>query len=134
MAALIRMGQIPGSMLLFGGYGYGNDLHRHLTQGGLRAMMSDHFERPVVILVGLGHPAAISSVMEAYMFLVDWPPSKRDPAHGFAIKSCLAALRGEVEAETVRALFATLAEKYGIVAPDDAAFTASYREGPQGRA
>lgn len=94
----------------------------------------DQFERPVVILVGLGHPAAISTVMEAYMFLVDWPPSKRDPAHAFAIKSCLAALRGEVEADTVRGIFVTLAEKYGILAPDVAAFTAAYTEGPQGRA
>lgn len=101
---------------------------------GLRPMNTEHFERPVVILVGLGHPAAISSVMEAYMFLVDWPPSKRDPAHNFAMKSCLAAMRGEVEAETVRSIFATLAEKYGILAPDVAAFTAAYREGPQGRA
>jgi hypothetical protein len=101
---------------------------------GLRPMNTEHFERPVVILVGLGHPAAISSVMEAYMFLVDWPPSKRDPAHNFAMKSCLAAMRGEVEAETVRGIFATLAEKYGILAPDVAAFAAAYREGPQGRA
>ena len=97
-------------------------------------MNTEHFERPVVILVGLGHPAAISTVMEAYMFLVDWPPSKRDPAHGFATKACLAAMRGEVEAETVRGIFQTLAEKYDILAPDVAAFTASYREGPQGRA
>jgi len=91
-------------------------------------MNPDQFERPVVILVGLGHPAAISTVMEAYMFLVDWPPSKRDQAHGFAIKSCLAALRGDVEAETVRGIFASLAEKYGILAPDAAAFTAALRE------
>lgn len=97
-------------------------------------MNTEHFERPVVILVGLGHPAAISSVMEAYMFLVDWPPSRRDPGHQFAIKACLAALRGEVEAETVRGIFVTLAEKYGILAPDAVAFTASYKERPQGRA
>lgn len=97
-------------------------------------MDAEHFECPVVILVRLGHPAAISSVMEAYMFLVDWPPSKREPVHNFAIKSCLAALRGEVEAETVRGIFARLAEKYGILAPDVAAFIAAYREGPQGRA
>lgn len=97
-------------------------------------MNSDQFDRPVVIMVGLGHPAAISTVMEAYMFLVDWPPSKRDKAHGFAIKACLAALRGEVEAETVRGLFATLAEKYHILAPDVAAFTAAHGEGTRGRA
>ena len=96
-------------------------------------MSTEHFKRPVVILVGLGHPAAISTVMETYMFLVDWPPSKRGPAHEFAIKSCLAALRGEVEAETVRGIFASLAARYGILAPDVAAFSAAYRERPQGR-
>jgi hypothetical protein len=121
-------------MLLFGGCGYGSAINRRLLCGGLRQMNSDQFERPVVILVGLGHPAAISTVMEAYMFLVDWPPTKRDAAHDFAIKSCLAALRGEIEADTARGIFATLAEKYGILAPDVAAFTAAYREGPQGRA
>lgn len=109
-------------------------LVRRPNSGGLRSMNTDDFERPVVILVGLGHPAAISSVMEAYMFLVDWPPSKRDPAHDFAIKACLAAMRGEVEAETVRGIFATLAEKYDILAPDVGVFTAAYTEGPQGRA
>ncbi|MEI5665238.1 DUF982 domain-containing protein [Bosea sp. CCNWLW174] len=97
-------------------------------------MNTDQFERPVVIFAGLGHPAAISTVMEAYMFLVDWPHGKRDRAHDFAIKACVAALRGEVEAETVRGLFATLAEKYDILAPDAASFAAAYREGPQGRA
>jgi len=107
---------------------------RRRNSGGLQSTDSDHFERPVVILVGLGHPAAISSVMEAYMFLVDWPPSKRDPAHQFAIKACLAAMRGDVEAETVRGIFVTLAEKYDILAPDAVAFTAPYKEGPQGRA
>lgn len=106
---------------------------RSSNRVSLRPRASDQFERPVVVLVELGHPAAISSVMEAYMFLVDWPPSRRDPAHDFAMKACLAAIRGEVEAETVRGIFATLAEKYDILAPDIAAFTAAYTEGPQGR-
>ena len=97
-------------------------------------MTSDQFKRPVIILVGLGHPAAISSVMEAYMFLVDWPPSRRDPAHQFAIKSCLAAMRGDVDAETVRGIFVALAERYDILAPDAAVFTAPFKERPQGRA
>jgi hypothetical protein len=107
---------------------------RRPNRGGLLSLNSEHFERPVVILVGLGHPAAISSVMEAFMFLVDWPPSRRDPAHDFAIKACRAAMRGEIDAETVRGIFATLAEKYDILAPDVGAFTAAYSEGPQGRA
>ena len=97
-------------------------------------MNSDHFERPVVILTGLGHPTAVSSVMEAYMFLADWPVARRDPAHGFAMKSCLAALRGDVEAETVRGIFVALAERYDILAPDFAAFAASHGVSPRGSA
>jgi len=130
---LMRASQ-PGSMLLFGGYGYGNSADRRPVRGRLRPMNTERFERPVVILVGLGHPAAISSVMEAYMFLVDWPPGKRAPAHQLAIKSCLAAMRGDVDAETVRGIFVALAERYDILAPDAAVFTASFRERPQGRA
>lgn len=101
---------------------------------GLRSMSSDHFERPVVILTGLGHPTAVSSVMEAYMFLADWPVRKREPAHGLAMKSCLAALRGEIEAETVRGIFVTLAERYDILAPDIACFAASQGVSPRGNA
>lgn len=93
---------------------------------------SDNFERPVVILTGLGHPAAIASAMEAYMFLSDWPASKRDPAHGFALKTCLAAIRGEIEADTARGLFASWAEKHDLLAPDVAAFVGSRKEGSRG--
>jgi thiazole synthase ThiGH ThiG subunit len=38
---------------------------------------SDVFEMPVVMLTGLGHPAAIASAMEACMFLADWLVSRR---------------------------------------------------------
>lgn len=93
---------------------------------------SDEFERPVVILTGLGHPTAIASAMEAYMFLADWPASKRDPAHGFAMKTCLAAVRGEVEADTARSLFASWAEKHDLLAPDAVAFVGNRNEGSRG--
>lgn len=36
-------------------------------------MKPDMFERPVSILVGLGFPGEIRSVMDAYRLLVDWP-------------------------------------------------------------
>ncbi|KRE02295.1 hypothetical protein ASE63_08015 [Bosea sp. Root381] len=97
-------------------------------------MKNDLFERPVIILTGLGHPTAVSSVMEAYMFLADWPTSKRDPAHGFAMKACLAALRDEVEAETARGLFASWAERENILAPDLSPFIRSWRVGSPGAA
>jgi hypothetical protein len=97
-------------------------------------MTSDDFERPVVILTGLGHPAAIASAMEAYMFLADWPASRRDAVHGFALKACLAAIRGEIEADTARSLFASWAEKHDFLAPEVAAFTGSRGEGSRGHA
>lgn len=97
-------------------------------------MRSDDFERPVVILTGLGHPAAIASAMEAYMFLTDWPASRRDAVHGFALKACLAAIRGEIEADTARGLFASWAEKHDLLAPNVAAFAGGRREGSRGHA
>jgi len=93
---------------------------------------SDEFQRPVVILTGLGIPASISSAMEAYMFLADWPTQQRDAAYIFATKACLAAVRGEIEPETAKGLFASWAEKNEILAPDAAAFTSSGREGSRG--
>lgn len=97
-------------------------------------MTSDDFERPVVILTGLGHPAAIASAMEAYMFLADWPAGRRDEVHGFALKACLAAIRGEIEPNTARGLLASWAEKHDLLAPDLAAFAGSRRDSSRGHA
>lgn len=91
------------------------------------AHVSDQFERPVVILNVFGVPTAVASAMEAYMFLTDWPASQRDPAHSMVTKGCLAAVRGDVETDTARGLFASWAERHGILAPDVAAFVTSGR-------
>lgn len=80
-------------------------------------MKPDMFERPVSILVGIGFPGEIRSVMDAYRLLVDWPAPSGDAVHSVAIKACLAALRGEVEAETVRGLFVAFAERHHLLAP-----------------
>ncbi|RAS08341.1 DUF982 domain-containing protein [Ensifer adhaerens] len=80
-------------------------------------MKPDMFERPVSILVGLGFPGEIRSVMDAYRLLVEWPAPSGDAAHSVALKACLAALRGEVEAETVRGLFVAFAERHHLLAP-----------------
>ncbi|MGF6157365.1 hypothetical protein M2267_002624 [Ensifer sp. KUDG1] len=80
-------------------------------------MKPDMFERPVGILVGLGFPVEIRSVMDAYRLLVEWRHSSGDAAHSMALKACLAALRGEVEAETVRGLFVAFAERHHLLAP-----------------
>lgn len=38
-------------------------------------MKSDMFEQPVVVLVGLGFPTEVHTVMEAYRHLAEWPAS-----------------------------------------------------------
>ncbi|KQV29297.1 hypothetical protein ASC97_23455 [Rhizobium sp. Root1203] len=88
-------------------------------------MKPDLFRRPVTILVGLGFPAEVRSVMDAYRHLVEWPASSGDTAHSIALKACQAALRGEIEAETARGLFAAFAEKHEILAPERPAIAAS---------
>ena len=83
------------------------------------------FRQPVSILVGLGFPAEVRSVMDAYRHLVEWPASQRDGAHSVALKACTTALRGEIEAETARGLFAAFAEKHDLLAPDTKMIAAS---------
>ncbi|RFB96943.1 hypothetical protein B5K11_07075 [Rhizobium leguminosarum bv. trifolii] len=88
-------------------------------------MKPDMFKEPVSILVGLGFPAEVRGVMDAYRHLTEWPSALRDNAHSVALKACCAALRGEVEAETARGLFAALAEKHDLLAPENNAIVAS---------
>ncbi|WP_065376412.1 DUF982 domain-containing protein [Ensifer adhaerens] len=81
-------------------------------------MKPDMFENPVRILVGLGFPTEVRSVLDAYRHLVEWPISLRDGPHSVALKACRAALCGEIEAETARGLFAAFAEKHDLLAPE----------------
>jgi len=91
-------------------------------------MKPDMFKEPVTILVGLGFPAEVRTIMDAYRHLAEWPVSNRDTAHSIALKACNAALRGEIEAETARGLFAAFAEKHDLLAPEGDAIGASRRQ------
>ena len=88
-------------------------------------MKPDMFRQPVYILVGLGFPAEVRGVTDAYRHLAEWPASQRDGAHSIALKACSAALRGEIEADTARGLFAAFAEKHDLLAPETGAIAAS---------
>lgn len=88
-------------------------------------MKPDMFREPVTILVGLGFPAQVRNVMDAYRHLTEWPISFRDTAHCVALKACQAALRGDIEAETARGLFAAFAAKHDLLAPEIPAIAAS---------
>ena len=92
-------------------------------------MKPDMFRHPVTILVGLGYPAEVRSATDAYRHLCEWPPSFRDAAHAVALKACRAALRGEIEAETARGLFAAFADKHDLLAPETPVLAASRMRG-----
>ncbi|QND16981.1 DUF982 domain-containing protein (plasmid) [Rhizobium leguminosarum bv. trifolii] len=92
-------------------------------------MKPDMFKQPVFILVGLGFPAEVRGLMDAYRHLVEWPASPRDAAHSVAVKACRAALRGEIEAETARGLFTAFAEKHDLLAPENNMIAASRLRG-----
>lgn len=75
------------------------------------------FEEPVSITIGLGYPADVESVEDAYAVLVERPQGSRDPACRAAMLACRAALRGEVNAATARAAFVRFAKRCGILTP-----------------
>lgn len=76
------------------------------------------FEEPVTILVGMGFPARIETVMEAYALLQDWPTANRSRAHAIALNACNAGIAGEVDPETVRATLIAFARRNDLLVPD----------------
>ncbi|MDL2409618.1 DUF982 domain-containing protein [Rhizobium calliandrae] len=90
-------------------------------------MERDCFRHPVTILMGLGFPAEIQGVREAYAWLNEWPPSKRNPTHAIALNACRAALAGEIDVETARGTFVAFARRANLLAPDSEAVVAAGR-------
>ena len=84
-------------------------------------MMTKSFDRPVTVLVGLGMPVEIGTVMEAYALLDDSPPSQRNPAHATALNACKAALMDLIEPETARATFEAFARRNDLLVETGAA-------------
>jgi Protein of unknown function (DUF982) len=81
----------------------------HITHFKRLNMDTKVFERPVSVYVGLGYVRTVRTVMDAYMMLNDWTSTRKCHAHEMALKACKAALKGDVDAETVRSLFMAFA-------------------------
>ncbi|MER9655755.1 DUF982 domain-containing protein [Mesorhizobium sp. M0152] len=69
------------------------------------------FSKPVRVLQELGYTAEISSVMQAYALLSDWPPSTRDAAHAIALDTCKTALAAAGSSEAARRMFVAFARE-----------------------
>jgi hypothetical protein len=76
------------------------------------------FEKPVTLLVGMGFPARIESVAQAYALLQDWPAAGRNAAHTVALNICKAGIAGEIDPETVRAGLVAFARRQDILVQD----------------
>ncbi|MEP7453475.1 DUF982 domain-containing protein [Phyllobacterium sp. SB3] len=81
-------------------------------------MKENFFKTPVFVLVGLGLPANIRSVMEAYKLLNDWPVHNRDTSHTLALNACKGVLTEAIETETARGLFVAFAKKHDLLTPE----------------
>jgi hypothetical protein len=79
-------------------------------------MLSQPFEKPVRVWVGLGFPRQLNSVVDAYQFVVDW--CGNSPEQRAAIRACKAALAGEIDAETARGILVRFARKKDILVED----------------
>jgi hypothetical protein len=78
-------------------------------------MQHTRFEEPVTVLVGMGLPVRIETVMEAYALLQDWPAVSRNSAHSVALNACKAGIAGEIDPETVRSTFVAFARRNDIL-------------------
>ena len=81
-------------------------------------MLSQLFEKPVRVWVGLGFPRQLNSVVDAYQFLTDW--CGNSPEQRAAIRDCKAALAGDIDAETARGILVRFARKKDILVEDRA--------------
>ena len=79
-------------------------------------MLSQPFEEPVRVWVGLGFPRQLNSVVDAYQFAMEY--CGNSPEQRAAIRACKAALMGEVDAETARSVFEAFARRKGLIAED----------------
>lgn len=80
-------------------------------------MLAQPFEKPVRVWVGLGFPRQLNTVVDAYQFLNEW--CGNSPEQRAAIRTCKAALAGDVDAETARGVFLAFARKKDILFEDE---------------
>ena len=84
--------------------------------------MEDHlsFFAPVCVKIG-DRLQLIGSVRDALRFLYEWPPDRRGPAFGCALRSADAAIAGQLSVEQARQSFVSFAVITGILPKTDAA-------------
>ncbi|WP_044548229.1 DUF982 domain-containing protein [Mesorhizobium japonicum] len=76
------------------------------------------FPAPVQVKTsGVRHD--INSVREALVFLNQWPKGRRGPVYSCAVRSCNAAIAGQMTTEQARQAFVSFARIAGVLARSD---------------
>jgi Protein of unknown function (DUF982) len=70
----------------------------------------------------------IGSVRDALRFLYEWPPDRRGPAFGCALRSADAAIAAQLSVEQARQAFVSFAGITGILVKTDAARCGAVRK------
>ena len=79
-------------------------------------MLAQPFEKPVLVWVGLGFPRKLNTVTDSYQCAAEW--CGNSPEQRAAMRTCKAALAGDVDAETARGVFVAFARKKDILIDD----------------
>ncbi|HEY6633715.1 MAG TPA: DUF982 domain-containing protein [Rhizobiaceae bacterium] len=78
-------------------------------------MLDTAFASPIVILVGMGFPVEIRSVMDALRYLDGHPASIRDEAFEATYGACRDALDGNSSVSEARDVLCALARRRGVL-------------------
>ena len=78
-------------------------------------MLDTAFASPIVVLVGMGFPLEIRSVMDAVRYLDGQPVPLRDEAFEATYGACREALNGKASVAEARDVLCALARRRGVL-------------------
>ena len=81
-------------------------------------MLDTAFSSPVVVIVGMGFPLHIRSVLDALRYLDEQPAMLRDEAFHATYEACRDALDGKSSVAEAREIVCALARRRGVLVED----------------
>jgi hypothetical protein len=91
-------------------------------------MLDTSFASPVTVLVGMGFPLEMRSLLDALRYLDEQPAMSRDEAFHAAYGACRDALDGKASVAEARDMICALARRRGVLLEGTWARSASVAE------
>ncbi len=89
-------------------------------------MLDTAFATPVVVIVGMGFPLEIRSVLDALRYLDEQPALFRDEAFHATYGACRDALDGTASVAEARDVLCALARRRGVLVEDSALHASAF--------